>query len=33
MSGKGNIVIHKMLVCAEIAAKTVLNNTKLSQNE
>jgi hypothetical protein len=33
MSGKGNIVVHKMLVCAAIAAKTILNNTRLSQNE
>jgi hypothetical protein len=33
MSSKGNIVVHKMVVCAEIAAKTILNNTKLSQNE
>jgi hypothetical protein len=33
MSSKGNIVIHKMVVCAVIAAKTILNNTKLSQNE
>jgi hypothetical protein len=33
MSGKGNIAVHKMVVCAEIAAKTIINNTKLSQHE